>query len=84
MRDVFPLGVHVMSTPRIMLCFAGGEITLFTYKRAIGDQQVSEKLMSIANAIFPTWSWGTDIHAIEGNDCILMAVTGPGHVECHL
>lgn len=73
-----------MSTPRIILQYAGGELVLFSYKRAIGDQQISEKLMSIANVIFPSWSWGTDIHAIEGNDCVLMAVTGPSGKDCFL
>lgn len=73
-----------MSAPRIILQYAGGELVLFSYKRAVGDQQITEKLMSIANTIFPTWSWGTDIHAIEGSDCVLMAVTGPSGREVYL
>lgn len=73
-----------MSAPRIILAYAGGELTLFTYKRMVPDYQISEKLMSIANTMFSSWSWGSDIHAIEGNDCVLMAVTGPTGKEVFL
>lgn len=73
-----------MTTPRIILQFAGGELTLFTYRRAVGMQQVSEKLMSIAHTMFSSWEWGSDIQAIESGDCILMAVIGSNGKEVSL
>jgi hypothetical protein len=73
-----------MSIYRIMLVAPGVELTLFTYKRSVGDQQVIDKLTSIAHTMFSSWSWGSDIPAIESGNCILMAVKGPTQKECFL
>jgi hypothetical protein len=75
---------EIMSIYRIMLVAPGVELTLFTYKRSVGDQQVIDKLTSIAHTMFSSWSWGSDIPAIESGNCILMAVKGPTQKECFL
>ena len=70
---------------RILLQYAGGEVTLFRYKRQVPIHQATDKLARIASEIFDSWEHGDgDIPAIESGDQMLLLVEGPSSKECFL
>lgn len=72
-------------TPRIVLQYPGGEVTVFAYKRAVPLTTIETKLADVATTLFPSWEWGDgDIPAIDAGDKMLIAVTGPSGKACFL
>lgn len=74
---------------RILLCYPGGEVTLFRYKKPVPAQTASKKLASIASEIFSSWQWleGNDamaIEALESQEKMLILVDSPAGKECFI
>ena len=66
---------------RILLCYPGGELLLFSYKKWMPISTISTKMSVLATQFFPSWEWSVDgdipaIWDMENNRSIL-AVTGP-------
>lgn len=71
---------------RILLQTPGYEVCLFHYKRPVPHHQAVAKLQSLASDMFPSWTWGDEIPAIESHDgkAVLLVVDGPTGSEVYL
>jgi hypothetical protein len=65
---------------RILLQFAGGELTLHQYRIEVPTHQAMKKAAILASGYFRSWDWSPDgeIAAIESHDsdCLMLIVGG--------